>query len=210
MVQLLGTIWSLVPFSRTLHKRRTGTSRATSVLVPIVLLTVLSCLLSLRYSVLHNGNSTEQKKTFLQPAIESRESCLWPTATLQSHLKRPTPTGTQPSLIQNQMLQESGEIEPQWDFRDPGEEGDFAVDASGFKRWQRPWNKTSSHVFPMLYPSSRPTKDWAVRVQTVSRPVCRVENRQLSGECVGEFHSTRCDNDCLGVVKVNYVAKAIW
>lgn len=29
-----------------------------------------------KYSVLHNGNSTEQKKTFLQPAIESRESCL--------------------------------------------------------------------------------------------------------------------------------------
>ncbi|XP_033991303.1 5-hydroxytryptamine receptor 4 isoform X1 [Trematomus bernacchii] len=29
-----------------------------------------------KYSVLHNGNSTEQKKTFLQPVIESRESCL--------------------------------------------------------------------------------------------------------------------------------------
>ncbi|KAK5864327.1 hypothetical protein PBY51_015578 [Eleginops maclovinus] len=30
-----------------------------------------------------------------------------------------------------------------------------------------------------------------------------------SGECVGEFRSTRCDNDCLGVVEENHVAKAI-
>lgn len=47
--------------------------------------------LFLRYTVLHNGNHTEQEKKPLHADIES---CLWPTAAHQPHLKMTSATET--------------------------------------------------------------------------------------------------------------------
>ena len=87
-----------------------------------------------RYSVLHNGNHTAQKKKCLHS-----ESCLWPQRLLLSHVSSldlgsdgdPPPASTHPELRRNTDTKPSSRPEPPGDFRDPGEEWDFARGAWG-------------------------------------------------------------------------------